>query len=127
MKKITMALSVVALGMLFARCKKDSDNKSYSLTTYSTNDSAASYLYVNEQQKGKLPYVPEGVTDCGDSKALNLSLDPGTYALSVKSETGVLKNALVLVVGEDADVTTGSNYTLVQVDKCIQLEIDTNN
>jgi len=124
MKRITSLLLVFASMLLLTNCKKDDDNPDfYNLTTYTETNNGDVYLYINDQNRGKLPYVASGVADCGDAKALNLSLSPGTYSVSLKDEAGSLKSVLTVQLSEDATVT-GSNYTLVQADKCILLSID---
>jgi len=124
MKKKILVPVLLAGVLLFANCKKDSNSNSYDLTVYNETDSVTqTYLFVNEANKGKLPYIKSGVEDCGDSRALHVSLDPGSYAVVVKDAQGAVKNSLVLQVNEDATIT-GSNYTLVQADKCLIVAID---
>ena len=125
MKRIASLLVLLLAIVLMVNCKKNDDNNNgYNIAAYTQTDSTDVFLYINEQNKGQLPFSADGIEDCGDSKALNISLDPGTYAIAVKDQQGAVKNALVLQVAEDASINTGNNYTLVQLNKCIILGLD---
>lgn len=126
MKKIASLCAMLFAIMLFANCNKEDDKNSYNIAAYTQTDSMDVFLFVNEQNKGKLPYVASGIDACGDDQALNLNLDPGMYSLSVKDDQGGVKNALVLEIGEE-DVTIDSlstNYMMTQFGKCVMLGID---
>lgn len=123
MKRVIILAGIITCIAFFAACKKESSDN-YTLTTYTQTDSGSVYLFVNEQSKGQLPYIADGANDCNDNRALTFTLDPGTYNISVKDDQNLVKNALIVNVSEDGDVTTGTNYTYIQIDRCITLGVD---
>jgi len=124
MKRFILAAVFLTSALSFGSCKKDDDSTAYTVTAYAQSDIGNVSLFVNNENKGQLPYIAAGADDCNDSRALNLALEPGVYTLVVKNQEGEIKNTLVMNVSEDGDVTNGNNYTFVQIEKCILLGID---
>jgi hypothetical protein len=114
-----------AVGLLmFTNCKK-SENNNYTLTAFSEDSTLSNNLFVDGVNKGKLPFVSGGIDDCGDGRALNLSLPKGNYKIQSKDSVGNITASLTLTIAEEATNQTDSgNVLMISYEKCILLGLD---
>ena len=116
-----MAATVV----LFTQCKKDNNN-AYKIGAYTSTSSPELFLFINNENRGRLPYLADGADDCNDAKALRISLPSGNYNIAAKDQQGNIISSFVLQL-EDSEfniVSGTGSHSLFAIDRCASLGLD---
>jgi len=111
--------------VLFIQCNKDKDN-SYKIGAYTSTSNPELFLFINNEQRGKLPYLPNGADDCNDGNALRISLPSGSYNFAAKDQQGnVITSFIIKLEDDEFNVVSGTgNYSLGAINRCASLGME---
>ncbi|RYZ52412.1 MAG: hypothetical protein EOP49_09505 [Sphingobacteriales bacterium] len=122
MNRILVTVGMLAL-LGFSQCKKE-ENDNYTVAFYNETDSADVNLFINDVDKGDLPYIMAGADDCNDARALRLALEEGSHHLQVKDASGNVKADMNMELNADGEINTiTGSHTYIQFNKCVTVGI----
>jgi|GEM_PF-3067097 len=98
--------------IVFTQCTKRDSGKIFNANFYTTNATGRLTLYVDDIDKGMLPYfalAPQCGAEYADGiKPLNLQLKSGKYKIVGKNEAGQVISSGIIQIGSDQMSSSGS-------------------
>lgn len=94
MKRIFLFLFISGFVLLFTQCKKDDSVFDVYFCTSTNKAEATLTLYIDDENKGILPFLtvkPKCGSDSLLADLIYVQLDAGRYKIKVKDENGVIK------------------------------------